>query len=268
MGEEKRSAMKKDNLRMPFEVKRIRRRPGQSAGEHWRALADKGLEDGFLYAVMGIVFLLLSVFQYFGVKYPIWLGVGLFACGVALAIWKIRRVWREIATWKLGENGEQYVGQILETEMRPLGYDVFHDIQIEKSGRKMNIDHVLVGPNGVYLVETKAWRKPEKGSPEIEYKKGMLYRAGQKVDDKPIREALGLAKTASQLFYDLTGRKYYVKPILVFAGWYHRVDMTHDSPILFLNEKRISSFLPKHNPKGIPSDEDRALLCAKLAMID
>ena len=260
--------MKKDSMRMPFEVNRIRRRPGQSAGEHWRALAGKGAEDGLAYAVMGLVFLMLSVFQYFGVKYPIWLGVALFACGVALAFWKIRKVRHEIETWRLGENGEQYVGQILETEMRPLGYDVFHDIQIEKSGRKMNIDHVLIGPNGVYLVETKAWRKPEKGSPEIEYKNGVLYRAGHMVDDKPVREARGLAKEASLLFYDLTGRKYFVKPILVFAGWYHRVNMTHDSPILFLNEKRISSYLPKHNPKCIPSEDDGALLRAKLATLE
>ena len=257
--------MKKDNFRMPFEVNRIRRRPGQSAGEHWRALMDKGMEDGLCYVVIGMLFLILSVMQYFGAKYPIWLGVALFACGVALAFWKIRKVRREIETWRLGENGEQYVGQILEVEMRPLGYDVFHDIQIDKSGRKMNIDHVLIGRNGVYLVETKAWRKPEKGSPEIEYKNGVLYKAGQKVSDKPVREAFGLAKEASQLFYDLTGRKYFVKPILVFAGWYHRVNMTHESPILFLNEKRISSFLPKHNPKNIPSDEDIALLRAKLA---
>ena len=260
--------MKKNNLRMPFEVKRIRRRPGQSAGEHWRALVDEGSDDILFYLIMGVVFLALSVMQYLDAKFPTWLGVVMFVCGVVLAFWKMRKVRREIETWKLGENGERYVGQILEAEMRPLGYDVFHDIQIEQSGRKMNIDHVLVGPNGVYLVETKAWRKPENGSPEIEYKKGVLYKTGQKVDDKPVREALGLAKEASQLFHDITGRSYYVKPILVFAGWYHRVDMTHDSKILFLNEKRISSFLPKHNPKNIPSDEDIALLRAKLAMLE
>ena len=108
-------------MRMPFEVNRIRRRPGQSAGEHWRALMDKGLEDGLRYVVIGMLFLILSVMQYFGAKYPIWLGVALFACGVALAFWKIRKVRHEIETWRLGENGEQYVGQILETEMRPLG---------------------------------------------------------------------------------------------------------------------------------------------------
>ena len=151
--------------------------------------------------------------------------------------------------------------------MRPLEYEVFHDIQIEKAGRKMNIDHVLIGRNGVYLIETKAWRKPEKGSPEIEYKNGVLYKSGIKVNDKPIREAFGLAKEANRLFYEITGRSYYVKPILVFAGWYHRVNMTHDSPILFLNEKRISSFLPRHSPKNIPSEEDLDLLKAKLATL-
>lgn len=260
--------MEKNHLRMPFEVKRIRRRPGQSAGEHWRALVDKGAEDALYFLIVGMMFLLLSVLQQFEVKFPVWLGVVFFACGAVLAKLKMRKTCREIATWKLGENGERYVGQILETEMRPLGYDVFHDIQIEKAGRKMNLDHVLIGSNGVYLVETKAWRKPEKGSPEIEYKKGVLYRAGQKVDDKPIREALGLAKAASQLFHDITGRNYFIKPILVFAGWYHRVDMMHDSPILFLNEKRISCFLPKHKPKVIPSPDDLALLRAKLVTLE
>ena len=255
---------KQDSLRMPFEVSRIRRRPGQSAGEHWRALVDKGVESAYVYCCMGLVYLLVSVLQYFDVKYSIWLGVVLFAGCVTIAIRKMFKTRREIETWRLGENGEQYVGQILERDMRPLGYDVFHDIQIERSGRKMNIDHVLIGPNGVYLIETKAWRKPDKGSPEIEYKKGELFRAGQKVDDKPVREALGLAKAASQLFHDLTGRNYYVKPVLVFAGWYHRVSMTHDSPLLFLNEKRIALFLPKHNPRSVPSSDDRKLLCAKL----
>lgn len=259
--------MKKDTLRMPFEVKRIRRSPGQSAGEHWRELADDGVYDALFFFFMGLVFLVVSIIQQANIVFPVWLGVVLFISGGAITAWKVCKIRRDIKTWKLGENGEQYVGQILESEMRPLGYDVFHDIQIEKAGRKMNIDHVLVGPNGVYLVETKTWRKPEKGSPEIEFKNGILYKAGAKVDDKPIREVRGLAKEASRLFHDITGRNYYVKPILVFAGWYHRANMTHDSPILFLNEKRISSFLPRHAPKTVPSKEDIDLLKAKLATL-
>ena len=261
--------MKRENLRLPFEVKRIKRRPGQSVGEHWRALVEKEFYDVTFFVTCGLVFLLLAFFQYTGIAIPIWLGVILFIIGIAVAMWRLIKIRCTIDKCKLGENGEQYVGQILEAEMRPLGYDVFHDIPIEKAGRKMNLDHVLIGPNGVYLVETKAWRKPEKGSPEIEYKYkgGVLYKAGRRVPDKPITEAIALAKEASRLFHDITGRNYYVKPILVFAGWYHRVGMTHDSPILFLNEKSIASFLPKHVPMNIPSQDDCNLLRAKLSLL-
>jgi len=51
--------------------------------------------------------------------------------------------------------------------------------------------------------------------------------------------------------------------MLVFAGWHHGVNMTHDSPILFLDEKRQSAFLPKHSPKIVTSVGDISLLRAK-----
>lgn len=257
----------KDKLRLPFDVKAIRRHPGQSAGEHWRQLLDGCATDALGYFVFGFMFLAVAYFQKSGVVIPLWIGVLAFVGGLGAGVWKFLRTRREIRTWQYGENGEIYVGQTLEESMRPLGYDVFHDIQIKKPGRKMNLDHVLIGPNGVYLVETKFWRKPLKGSPEIEYKNGCLYRAGVSVKNAPIVEALALAKEASQYFHGLTGRSYYVKPILVFAGWYHRAQMTHDSPILFLNEQNISSFLPRHRPATIPAEGDLELLKVKLAQV-
>lgn len=257
----------KDKLRLPFDVKTIRRRPGQSAGEHWRQLVDNDVMDALFYVFVGGVFLSIAILQKLGAVFPLWLGVAMFVAGLAISVWRVVRIKRQIRAWQYGENGEMYVGQTLEETMRPLGYDVFHDIQIEKPGRKMNIDHVLIGLNGVYLIETKFWRKPERGSPEIEYKDGALYRAGKMVKKAPVVEALALAKEASQYFHKLTGRSYYVKPILVFAGWYHRAAMTHDSQILFLNEHNISSFLPRHRPSSIPSSEDLELLKVKLAQV-
>ena len=260
-------ATSKGVRRLPFDIKAIRRRPGQSAGEHWRQLLDKCTTDILTFLMFGFLILAISIFQKHGVLIPVWLGGVLFVVAIVVAVMRFVKVKREIRTWQYGENGEVYVGQTLEETMRPLGYDVFHDIQIEKPGRKMNLDHVLIGPNGVYLVETKFWRKPERGSPEIEYRDGCLYRAGVRVRDSPVVEAMALAKEANRYFHDLTGRSYYVKPILVFAGWYHRVAMTHESPILFLNEGRISSFLPRHNPISKPSHGDLELLKAKLSQV-
>jgi hypothetical protein len=51
----------------------------------------------------------------------------------------------------LGSRGEKVVADALE-ELRVLGYAVFHDIP----GDGFNIDHVLVGPRGVFVIETKA----------------------------------------------------------------------------------------------------------------
>src|SRR5436190_1851904 len=36
------------------------------------------------------------------------------------------------------------------------GYVVFHDLPAERGKRKWNVDHVVVGPGGVFVLETKA----------------------------------------------------------------------------------------------------------------
>jgi hypothetical protein len=41
---------------------------------------------------------------------------------------------------------------------RMAGYQVFHDVQFERR----NVDHVVVGPKGVFALETKTRRKPFK----------------------------------------------------------------------------------------------------------
>lgn len=53
--------------------------------------------------------------------------------------------------WLKGRNSEQAVGAALE-ELRWHRYIVLHDIPAATGG---NLDHLVSGPNGVYLVETK-----------------------------------------------------------------------------------------------------------------
>lgn len=56
--------------------------------------------------------------------------------------------------WELGAEAERSVGVLLE-ELRREGWVVMHDIERQGSG---NLDHVLSGPGGVFLIETKARR--------------------------------------------------------------------------------------------------------------
>jgi hypothetical protein len=51
-----------------------------------------------------------------------------------------------------GIQGEQRVAAVL-TELSPLGFQVLHDLDIGRG----NADHVLIGPTGVFVIETKEW---------------------------------------------------------------------------------------------------------------
>ena len=260
--------MKVEKLRMPFEVKRIRRQPGQSAGEKWRTILDEEFETVVL-ALVGVVGVgIVAVIQSLGIVVPLWLFGMLFLGVICWMTFKMVMIRRRVRTWRLGENGEQYVGQMLERNMRPIGYDVFHDVVIKKAGRVFNLDHVLIGVNGVYVVETKAWRKPVMGSPEIEFRDGCLYRMGHKIKNDAVKEAISLAKAANELFFELTGRRYYVKPILVIAGWYCKCNNGRDMSCLLMNEKQVGAWIKNYMPPSKIDSKDIELLRIKLEQYD
>jgi hypothetical protein len=58
----------------------------------------------------------------------------------------------EWARWHRGGVAEESAGRALD-ELRGDGWTVLHDVRDPRGG---NIDHIVSGPNGVYLVETKA----------------------------------------------------------------------------------------------------------------
>ncbi len=49
--------------------------------------------------------------------------------------------------------GEERVAELL-TELEPEGYRALHDLDIGRG----DADHVLIGPAGVFVIETKAWQ--------------------------------------------------------------------------------------------------------------
>jgi hypothetical protein len=59
---------------------------------------------------------------------------------------------------RLGYLGERFVGDCLEPLKRN-GWYIFHDVPGLAGERKFNLDHVAVGPGGVWAIETKTRRK-------------------------------------------------------------------------------------------------------------
>jgi hypothetical protein len=82
------------------------------------------------------------------------LGVGIALAAAFLvgeAAWSKRKT---TEAWRLGSIGEQATRRLLEP-LEARGYIVLHDLRIP--GSRANIDHIVVGPTGVWVIETKNW---------------------------------------------------------------------------------------------------------------
>ena len=142
------------------------RLPGQGVSER---LYDESLAM-LLAVVLPLIMPLLSVGVFFlSIKARGWPdGMELLQ---ALLLWLFAIVlfgyvaWRKRATvrnLRLGMLAERMVGQQLE-RCRTHGYFIFHDIECEGKAKAFNIDHLAIGPGGIFVVETKARSKPETG---------------------------------------------------------------------------------------------------------
>jgi hypothetical protein len=69
--------------------------------------------------------------------------------------WLLRfRVTAETVAWRRGARGERRTARRLRPLLRN-GWTVLHDVAIP--GSRANADHLLIGPPGMFLVDSKAW---------------------------------------------------------------------------------------------------------------
>jgi hypothetical protein len=73
----------------------------------------------------------------------------------ALVGWRLRfRPSTQARAWRRGARGERQTARLLDR----LGHDgsrVFHDLAMP--GSPANIDHLVVGPSGVFVIDSKQW---------------------------------------------------------------------------------------------------------------
>ncbi|MBV9660324.1 MAG: NERD domain-containing protein [Acidimicrobiales bacterium] len=76
---------------------------------------------------------------------------------VAPAVLVAGRAGRGIDRWLRGAAAEEATARVLE-RLPPRKWTVWHDLRVP--GSRANIDHVAIGPTGVWLVDTKSTRAP------------------------------------------------------------------------------------------------------------
>lgn len=226
------------------------RTPGQSIQEkQWDVLIDRLLSPILVAVLMTAIFVMESVRAVLNTP-PQPLIVGVIAlCAVTYAGWRVKNALPELRALKLALAGEKIVGQLLET-LRKDGYAVFHDV----IGNGFNVDHVLIGPAGVLTIETKTRSKAVKGDSRVIFDGQQLTVAGFQPDRDPIVQARAQAAWIAELLAESTGRKYLVRPVVVFPGWWVEQKSASTNQIWVLNEKALPKFLA-HEPRRLSEDD-------------
>lgn len=190
--------------------------------------------------------------------------------GAAVLVAGIALVARLILRWEgrrrddlLGYLGERAVAE----ELQPLateGYRIFHDLPVKEGDRTFNLDHVVVGPTGLFAVETKTRRKgrarPGLKDYEVTYDGKQLIWPWTE-DTFGLDQADAVARWLTQWIHRLTGFSVTARPILALPGWFV-VNRVY-GPILVSNHKNLPSFI-RGRGERILSDEQIDLIARQL----
>ncbi len=247
--------------RAPFpENTRLLRGPGESLQRKVTAI-DEQLDSAFF---TGLLAPLLALLALLGLASWLkgWTGILTAIVGViafaTLVVLQARRVVALIDRRRntaLGLFGERIVAEHLES-LKLSGHRVFHDVPAGdppagSTTPPFNLDHVVVGPAGVFAIETKTRRKGRARvgfmAHEIIYDgRALAYPWGE--DQHGLEQAARQSAWLAQYLQAQLGRPIPVHPLLVFPGW--MIIRKGRGAVNVLNPKELPSAIERQAPSG------------------
>jgi hypothetical protein len=152
-----------------------------------------------------------------------------------------RLVFPVIDRWDRGAEGEEHVGKLLEALVER-GWRPIHDVSLGRG----NIDHVLIGPGGLFTIETKSHR-------------GRLAVA--RIDPAMLKQAYAQRKLVERI----TGMP--VEALLVFSNAYLDRPVSRQRGVLVLPARMLAGHLERRDRKLGDSEVER-LHARLLAALD
>lgn len=206
------------------------------------------LATGLVIAVLGLIVL-------FAVS-PIWGAVVWLFDGI-LVLSALFTTPNTITAWQTGAEGEAYTGRLLEP-LEAQGFRILHDRKIPRS--RANIDHIVIGPPGIFVVETKSYQ----GSLQI--RGDEIFVAGRRKNGwiPEVQREAAAAETA--LADEIAAHGWTVTPVICV----HRADLpwfrSEVQGIRVVSGKDLIARLRKAEPVLTPADVERlaALADARL----
>lgn len=245
---------KHSNRRFPF-ADSVPRNPGESLAEKINDLSF----DYAMYLPLATITPIYSyaVYLHIGAEKQqspsLFVAVTLFIFAALATSWlliKLMRTIGELHKYRIGYAGEVAVGTALNQLMLQ-GYRVFHDIHGDKG---FNVDHLLIGPTGVFAVETKTKTKKKeikgKQTHKVTYDGKSLFFPDR--PDSPhhafLEQSRRNAKWVSKWLTDATGHPVKAQPVLVLPGWFIEIKKPGDVKVLNHNQVKALAGVPTRAP--------------------
>jgi hypothetical protein len=199
-------------------------------GEYlWRRVIEVDENDTFLFPAIIFIPIVVATIALSGLAHlPTSLAtLGLVSVGVlftlslSLCIYFLQRRLQRRADDYLGFFGERYVAEILEP-LKATGWFIFHDIQCTGATGKFNLDHVAVGPGGVWVFETKTRRK---GRANPGLKEWRVVFDGNQImgpwgeDTRALKQIRNNVEWLSKWLTKMTGKDFPVHGVVTFPGY-------------------------------------------------
>ena len=193
--------------------------------------------SGVIYIALGvIVFLVVSSFSS--------LMIGVIA-GAVVAYPGAVASFKQSGNWSRGKEGELAVSEALKD--LPNDYVVLNDLMLP-DGRG-NVDHLIMGPNGLFVIETKNYSGFVKCV-------GDDWFVGRKkissLSKQAKRNAVNIRENLEGVFKDQKTRLPYVTPVLVFVGDRCRLSIRNPA-VHVLRSSELASFIARCNSAKAPS---------------
>ena len=225
---------RKSGMRSPF-IEDFLRLPGHSARlrrlEHFDQLTERYNQFLLFSAVLVFSYLFLSSL----------LGLICFVAaivGVILVLIKAWKLYGIIQKSNLVCDGEEYTGQELNY-LWAEGAVVFHDIPYAGG----NIDHIIIGNDKVFAVETFTLHKEFSGtssrqsSSMVEYN-GSTLKFPFFETSEPLDRATRHAQYLERQILENCGFDFQVMPVVAIPGWHVKISSTGRAKTLVINPKR------------------------------
>lgn len=158
------------------------------------------------------------------------IGGVLIVLALTAAIYFLYRGERRMENYYKGARGEEYVSGILRS--LPDNYHVFNDFV----ARGEHIDHVVVGPVGVFAIETKFWNG------RVTLEEDHILLNGQLPDRDPLKQVRHEGMLVKN-WLAKHGWKGAVTPILAFASNTFEAPLAEAGSVVILNANHLMKSL-------------------------